>query len=327
MGRSSYFDNAKALLIIFVVIGHMIAGFVDKNDFIASVYMYIFIFHMPAFVLISGFFAKKVYTPGYIPKLVKKLLVPYAVFQILYCFYYYYGFGDHVSFGLFVPRWALWFLLSLFFWNVLLYFFGKMRYGIVVAIIVSLIAGYDQELGEYLSLSRTLFFFPFFLVGYHLQKEHFEKIKTKGHVIAGAVLAVAIFVAFYYIVPIEFRAWLLGKRSYYVISAIPLAWAWVGKLAVYAVTGFATYIFLTLVPQKKTFYTALGPVTISIYLMHMALIRLFMDSALKDYVIETNQYWILFALSLAMVYILSRKPIVDLTNMSALQSNFKKNKS
>ncbi|PKC52475.1 hypothetical protein RhiirA1_481416 [Rhizophagus irregularis] len=36
---------------------------------------------MPAFILISGYFSKKVYQPGYISKLVKKLIIPYALLQ------------------------------------------------------------------------------------------------------------------------------------------------------------------------------------------------------------------------------------------------------
>lgn len=325
--RSSYFDNARALLIIFVVIGHMIAGFVGKNDFISSLYMYIFIFHMPAFSLISGFFAKKIYAEGYLPKLVKKLLLPYAIFQFLYSAYYYFIFGDNVTFGMFVPRWALWFLVSLFLWNVLLYFFGKMKYGVIVAVIVSLLVGYDQDVGELLSLSRTLFFFPFFLVGYHLKKEHFERLTTKKHVIIGVVSAIVIFVTFYYTVPIEYRAWLIGKRSYYIISDYPIEWSWLGRLVTYIVTGFATYVFLTLVPKKKTFFTSIGSITISVYLMHMAFIRWFMDSPLKKYVIESNQYWLLFVISLIIVYVLSRKWVVRLTNTIALQENvFRKSK-
>lgn len=319
--RSSYFDNARAILIVAVVIGHMLAGFVNKDHLMASIYLYIFIFHMPAFILISGYFAKKIYEEGYIRKLVKKLLLPYAVFQVLYSFYYYYIFGDNVSFTMFVPRWALWFLMSLFLWNVLLYFFGKMKYGFVLAILISLFIGYDEGVGEYLSLSRTFFFFPFFLMGYHLNKQHFEKLKSNANVAIGFVLAIAIFIMIYLYVPIDYRAWLLGKRSYYVISDYPLALSWIGRLIVYAVTSLAIYVFLTLVPQKKTFFTSLGRVTISVYLMHMAFIRLFMDSTLKDYVVETNQYWILFVISLIIVYVLSRKPVVNLTNTLAFQNN------
>lgn len=57
--RIPYFDNARALLIILVVLGHMSSEFIEHDELIADVYLFIYTFHMPAFILISGYFAKK----------------------------------------------------------------------------------------------------------------------------------------------------------------------------------------------------------------------------------------------------------------------------
>ena len=66
----------------------MMSGYLKNNDLISDVYLFIYTFHVPAFVLISGYFAKKVYEQGYFTKLVKRLLVPYIIFQVLYTLYY-----------------------------------------------------------------------------------------------------------------------------------------------------------------------------------------------------------------------------------------------
>lgn len=156
MKRISFFDNARVILIFLVVFGHLISKYVKDEPFLANIYLFIYTFHMPAFILISGYFAKKINNAGYFEKLVKKTLIPYAVFQIFYSVYYVMFFQDAISFSLFVPRWGLWFLISLVFWNVLLYFFIKIKFGIPLAILISLVIGYDTSIDGFLSLSRTL---------------------------------------------------------------------------------------------------------------------------------------------------------------------------
>ncbi|WP_332694487.1 IS200/IS605 family transposase [Halalkalibacter lacteus] len=64
--RNPYFDNAKAVLIFLVVLGHILSEFLHEDQLVSSVYLFIYLFHMPAFVLIAGYFAKGVHKQGYI---------------------------------------------------------------------------------------------------------------------------------------------------------------------------------------------------------------------------------------------------------------------
>ncbi|RTQ92535.1 acyltransferase [Lysinibacillus telephonicus] len=312
LNRIAYFDNAKAILIFLVVVGHMLSKFLHNDHLIDSIYLFIYMFHMPAFILISGYFSKKVYEPGYISKLVRKLILPYALLQVGYSLYYYFIFDDTISLSFFIPRWALWFLISLILWNILLYFFGKIKYGLPLAIIISLLIGYDAYVGEFLSISRTFFFFPFFLMGYYLQKNHFEKLKTRTNTIIGALLAVLLFVVIYFFVPIDFSQWLLGKRSYDEMTFSLLQFAWANRFVAYIGMAAATYMFLALVPRREVFFTSIGKNTMSIYLLHMALVRIFEASSLKTFIEDKNQYWIVFIIGLVIVYILSRPAIVKI---------------
>ena len=183
--RSYYFDNGKFLLIFFVVLGHLITTYRDHQTFNA-LYNTIYTFHMPAFILISGYFAKSIFTKDYFQKLAKKLLLPYAIFQIIYTIMYYFLLDqDTFVIDLFNPQWSLWFLLSLFSMYVMLPLFTKMKKGLslIMAVAIALIIGYVDFIGDYLSLSRTLVFFPYFLLGFYLKKEHFIKISSKRNVI------------------------------------------------------------------------------------------------------------------------------------------------
>lgn len=318
MNRIAYFDNARAILIFLVIIGHMMSKLVQDDQLIASMYVFIYTFHMPAFILISGYFSKKIHQQGYIAKLVKKLLIPYAVFQVIYTLYYSLLFEDNISFSFFIPRWGLWFLLSLLLWNILLYFFSRIKYGLPLAIIVSLLIGYDAHVSEFLSLSRTFFFFPFFMMGYYLKKEHFLTLKSRTHIIIGYLLAIFTFVIIYCFVPVEARLWLLGKRSFAEIANLPLELAWLARLCTYLVMTIATYMFLTIVPKRQLFFTSIGNVTITIYLLHMAVIRIFYDSPVHQYIAETNYYWIIFIIAFFIVYLLSRKLVVQFVHKITL---------
>nr|MCX3330604.1 acyltransferase family protein [Bacillus pacificus] len=75
--RDSYFDNAKFLLIFLVVFGHILRSFINDNEFMLYLYKFIYTFHMPAFILVSGFFAKGFKRSGYVKKLAVKLIIPY----------------------------------------------------------------------------------------------------------------------------------------------------------------------------------------------------------------------------------------------------------
>lgn len=76
MKRDAFFDNAKLLLIFFVVFGHMIQPFIGESNAIHTLYMWVYTFSMPAFIFLAGFFAKGSGNMAYILQLTKKLLFP-----------------------------------------------------------------------------------------------------------------------------------------------------------------------------------------------------------------------------------------------------------
>lgn len=74
--RLAFIDIAKGILIILVVMGHIAPG--DT-----ALHHYIFWFHMPAFLLISGFFLKSTFVfKEEIEKKLKRLMIPYLFFSL-----------------------------------------------------------------------------------------------------------------------------------------------------------------------------------------------------------------------------------------------------
>jgi fucose 4-O-acetylase-like acetyltransferase len=55
--RDFSLDNTKMLLIAFVIIGHVIEPIIGRFEWVKALYIYIYLFHMPLFVYVSGVFS------------------------------------------------------------------------------------------------------------------------------------------------------------------------------------------------------------------------------------------------------------------------------
>ncbi len=71
--RDYFFDNARAILIFLVVLGHLLQPYTSEDKFLQALYLLIYSFHMPTFLFISGYFAKNLDKPNYLEKIAKKI--------------------------------------------------------------------------------------------------------------------------------------------------------------------------------------------------------------------------------------------------------------
>lgn len=312
MERNAFFDNARVILIFLVVFGHMIQPFVADSAGMNTLYVWIYMFHMPAFILISGFFAKGAGDPHYIWNLIKKLLMPYLIFQVIYTGYYFLiGKADWQA-GIFYPHWSLWFLFSLFSWHILLYFFKKLSpaYGISLALLIGIGVGYFGEIGHTFSLSRTFVFFPFFLIGYWLTEKQLMQVKEKVVMRAGLGVMAVMALLIYYLPDIN-TGWVLASKSYGDLGV-----EWTGGLvrfAVYILSALMVVSVLAWIPKNNIKYvTHLGTRTIYVYLLHGFFIQYFRQAELFS-VGGVLDVLGLAAISAALVYLLSSKPVLGIS--------------
>lgn len=85
VGRIAYLDNLKAFTIFCVVLGHSIQYF-DNSGVLGWLYGVIYSFHMPLFMVISGFFLSKLFETRIDKVVVRKarqLLLPVLSFSLL----------------------------------------------------------------------------------------------------------------------------------------------------------------------------------------------------------------------------------------------------
>ncbi|OIK10949.1 acyltransferase [Bacillus sp. MUM 116] len=298
--RSMFFDNAKFVLIFLVVFGHMISPLKNDDGFLFTLYTVIFLFHMPAFILISGYFAKGFRKKGYLLKTVKKVLIPYFIFQVIYSIFYYLS-GQEQSFEIdfLHPHWTLWFLLSLFCWNVMLYLFAKYKwYGFIFSVLLGIAIGYIDSVGSFLSLSRTFVFFPYFLLGFLLDKELLRRlIRAKFSRPVGLGVMISIIVLFAIEFPKDAVPWLLGDTSY-ANMGIKQFTDGLLRAGQYALTLVVVFGFFALIPSNRFKLTKIGERTLYVYLFHGFILKSFQtflpDEGLN---IISNNYLLLIIFS------------------------------
>lgn len=89
-GRISYFDTAKAILILLVILGHVLIVLNPGYDrrYLTVIQAFIYSFHMPAFFIIHGILFnnekwKKALVKEFICRRLYTMIVPYVFFEIV----------------------------------------------------------------------------------------------------------------------------------------------------------------------------------------------------------------------------------------------------
>jgi fucose 4-O-acetylase-like acetyltransferase len=162
--RDAKLDVIKGIAILLVVFGHIIEPQSKSQGLFRQLYALIYAFHVPMFVFAAGVVAKASLSLSDIKIALRRILLPFFVFHIIYASVGYLRFG-HLVYDLLTPHWIMWFLLSLFFWRLMLPLFAS-KAGFIASLVLALGVGWFSEIGYTLSLSRTFYFFPFYLFGH-----------------------------------------------------------------------------------------------------------------------------------------------------------------
>ena len=325
--RNYLIDNSKGLLIFLVVLGHSLE-FIRKDYEVARLlYVFIYEFHMPVFVFISGYLSKNVEKGR--RNAVRNFLTPFLLFNIIWNLITLVGplflrgefteLPSEQAFSFFTPGWALWYIFAMFLWKILLPDLLKFKNIFILSIIAGIFVKLSGEFGSYMALSRTITFAPFFLAGYYSSEEKLKRFRkfTRFNilnklpsiiiVIIGVLIAL-IFVNYSNIADEFFWA----DRSYSNFN-IEIFTGILLYIAVYII-GFAfVYVFINLMPENQTFLSKIGKNTLSVYFLH----TYFIGSILGLTSLMSSNYGKLLALivgSLIVTFILSRDGVARFFN-------------
>ncbi|WP_314175208.1 acyltransferase family protein [Streptomyces winkii] len=273
--RDPFLDNAKYLTIVLVAIGHVWDPLRDDSRAAGALYFVLYAFHMPAFIIVSGYLSRSFEgKPRQIKRLITGVLVPYVVFQTVYTFFMRWA-SDNPDreFHYQEPGFALWFLIALFLWRLTTPLWKSMRWPLPVALAVAVAAGVTPSINSDLNLMRVAAFLPYFVLGLQLRPEHFQIItRRRFRMLALPVFAGALLVA-YWAVPRMSKGWFLHDKASQELGAP----AWVGGVMTLATFGCGlvlTAAFLALVPRRHMWFTSLGAGTLYAYLIHVYPIKI-----------------------------------------------------
>lgn len=271
------FDNLKFVLIFLVVLGHFLEiseAFEGSELLLRTIYS----FHMPAFLFLTGYFAK--FRPK---KIALQFGYTYLLFQVLYLlFAYRFLGGEELTISFSFPYWLMWYLFATIVFYLLLPLLDvsgpwKKAAVLLITVIAALFSGNDPYLGYALSGARIVSFLPFFVLGFYCGKHKKIPLSDKKPAVRIAVGA-------------AFTAAVLGSCAYLYFHEELTVFTMYGSLSyergnygmwdrallmLFALLwiGFFMTALLPLLNRKLPILSGIGKNTFGIFLLHGFIVK------------------------------------------------------
>lgn len=268
--RDNRLDSAKFVLISLVVFGHLLEGFRGASPWLELAYRVVYLFHMPAFVFLSGMVSSDILDGRRGRRLLATVIIPLVIFQALGPAWEAHLKGESFHYSFVTPWWILWYLTSLALWRLALPLLVGSGIPLVLALVVSLGAGLVNDIGYAYSLSRTATFLPFFVAGYLYATRNERALPTLPLPVAAALLFGVYGVGWLtYKWPV---LWMYGSVSYQGFGVDGLHGLAYRSLQL--VTGLAgTFAILSLIPRRGGVLPWLGAGSMAAFLLHAFVIK------------------------------------------------------
>ena len=163
-------DNLKCFLIVMVVIGHFVNQYAPISNTMKSLSLFIYSFHMPLFIFLSGLLQKRWSQRCKFQwdKPLYYIMIGYALKVCIYGIKIL--FHQKAVFQWFEDTGIPWYMFAMAAFMVIAYLIKELPLWFVlpISILAACLAGYDENIGSFLYLSRIIVFFPFYYTGYCL---------------------------------------------------------------------------------------------------------------------------------------------------------------
>ena len=315
-GREYYFDNAKFILILLVVLGHAISPLQIISKKVEAVWTVINSLHMPCMILISGYFAKSYIKNGMVKtQRLLTYIVYYVAAQIAVSLFEYFvlGYAGKMDISMVYPRTSLWYLMCLCWWFLVLPYVTKLKpkYLLVFSLIFAFVLGYDTRSASVLSLMRAINHFPFFLIGYYFKAEWLYKFRNKVTQILSVCVIAVITLLTYFNLDIVPTKIITSQYSYNrcdlkVLNDTPVMF--LNRAIFYIVALLLCASFMLLVPRGKAFFTRFGSRTLQVYILHRFLYLSETEYKWYEPFKSTKGFFAMCLIAVAVTFILSLKP-------------------
>ncbi len=312
--RNYYFDNIKSVLIFLVVIGHFIDEAYNQSPVFKSMFIWIYLFHMPLFIFITGFFSKRlVQNKERVLKRSFEFFTLYVLMKITLFIVRFLFDGRSTDFSLFEESSVPWYLLSVAIMYLISYTLRNVnkKAVFVLFLIIAVFAGYDSNIRDFMAISRTVVFYPFFLLGLAVSEENIAKLKSRKVNYIAAIIILCVSIAICYALPetvAAIRPLLTARNSYKSLNDAIEPFGPFLRLMVYALGTLIGSSVITIIPKKKLgYFTAIGTKTLPVYFFHRQI--LYILSGIGVYTFCLNIFgafagkgvWILIAVAVTVI--------------------------
>lgn len=272
--RNVKLDHAKLFFIFCVVLGHVLTGYEADSPGLQCIRFYIYLFHIPGFVFLSGLFAKSSVRDSRWDKA--------ASFVMLFLFMTVVRYACAILRKA-SPVWDLlyvtdvrWYALGMFFWYAAAILLKKAdpRRVMAASVLLSMAAGYvSGRFVNAFALLRVVNFFPFFYAGLLTDPERLtERLGNKRIRTVSALLVLAVGA----VVLLKIRGlnpWLSlfrGSKTYGQIDTVFPVWSgafW--RLGAILASSSVLLAWISLMPGKQLpGISSLGKRTLPVYAFH-----------------------------------------------------------
>ena len=313
--RIKYIDLVKLVTIYLVILGHVIAMMVDGYSVGGRLYSFIYSFHMPLFMILSGFFVggsvKKPFVFFLIQK-TKQLLLPAITCTIIVCIYQCifrdnYSLRDEIIGN-------SWFLKTLFIYYILFYILKKIPINDWVLCTCSCVILYIVPMGTTLQINLL---FPFFWMGYFFKKyEVLDKCYGKSMY----AISFSLLFAFCYYMQLHMN---IPNYISINIDTIHTMWNHIIFRYIVAFTGSMTFILWTIILYKYcgtqriiSQLSEYGKWTLGIYVLQTILVVNIFPDVLPLYVGNELLFNVVVAPLLSIVFLYLCIVIIKISSKS-----------
>lgn len=274
MERNKSLDSLKFILIIFVILGHCIGKLLNGGNVLNCC---IYLFHMPLFVFISGYFSHKQSDKRKYTYSIVNLALTLCIFQGVNLILHLLRTGEIIS--IVTPYWTLWYLLSLIYWRLMLQFIpnsilGSKKLVICASILLSVFSGFIP-IGYICSFQRTFTFLPFFILGHYARCGHLHEIQKANKYLVVALSMVAFGITLWVTAQSDIPVMpLLRGAATYKQMGLSVTNAFIYRLLFMFLGGLVCIFFLRMVCIESKTIAKLGQDSLYYYIYHGLLIDL-----------------------------------------------------
>lgn len=305
-------DNLKCFLIVMVVVGHFVNQYAPISDTMKSISLFIYSFHMPLFIFLSGLLQKKwdEKHPFQWDKPIYYIMIGYTLKFCIYGIKLF--FHQKAVFQWFEDTGIPWYMFAMAAFMVIAYLIKELPLWFVlpISIMTACLAGYDPKIGSFLYLSRIIVFFPFYYTGYCLNLKTLQECLDKTWIkcLSAIFLTDAVLYTMAKIEDTYSYIRLFTGRNAYELIHVESCGA-IHRLLFYAIAFLMGIAIISLAPDCRVpIMGTIGKRTLTIYFWHRLILYVLTFSGVTKTLIQkvpVGWIWIYLAIAVLLPFVLA----------------------